>query len=67
MHRKLIDINQEIVQDIVRVKADNLDFIDQESLIQLVKETAYGQIKDPDDAEIVISNILYSEYQIEDF
>jgi hypothetical protein len=59
------EINKEIILDTVRIRVDNLEVPDNESIINTVCSSTFSQIKDPDEAEDIIEHILWEEYNIE--
>ena len=66
MYETMKDINADIARDIARVKVDNLEVADKASIIEAVRDSVRSQIKDIDDAEEVIAEILWDEYNIEE-
>jgi hypothetical protein len=58
-------IKKEMVRDIVMVRIDELDYVDRQSIIDIVIKTAREQIGDIDEADHVAVNILSNDHNIE--
>jgi hypothetical protein len=65
MSNYLQQVNEELVRDMIMVRLDELDYIDRQSIIDIVIKTARDLIGDIDEADHVAVNILSNDHNIE--
>ena len=58
-------VDEELVRNMAMVRLDKLDYVDRQSIINIIVKTAREQVKDIDEAELIAANILWNDHNIE--